>query len=263
MPSWFRSRIPRPARSTTGPTSAHLWFEGVPPGPWRSASATLEVVTEPSAESLYFWALQASFTDATGTVFGAAHTGLQWNPRHPGGRAVNWGGYGRAADVSSVLDGTRSDLPGIAGDENTRNFPWTAGVGYRFTIAHGERRADGRPRAVRRRRPAQRVRRVDGDLRPVRCAIDRCPVERSDGGRRVAPRPTRRPLGPNELPRRERGVHQQRLTSGRLRLVAADERPADHQERNDPDDRLSTAPGVGVFGGERPRAPPLERREPR
>ena len=138
MASWFRSRVRRVAPASNGPTSAHLWFDDVPPGPWRSASATLEIVTEPAAAHLYFWALQASFSDDSGTSFGAAHTGMQWNPRHPGGRAVNWGGYGRAADVSSVLDGTHSSLPGIPGDENTRNFPWRAGVGYRFTIDRGE-----------------------------------------------------------------------------------------------------------------------------
>ena len=138
MPSWLRHRGDRNTPSYTGPTSAHLWFDGTPPGPWRSVSATLEIVTEPAAPYLYFWALQASFTDPGGTNLGAAHTGLQWNPRHPGGRAVNWGGYARTADVTSVLDGTRSTLPGIAGDENTRTFPWTADVGYRFTIAMGE-----------------------------------------------------------------------------------------------------------------------------
>jgi hypothetical protein len=134
-----RTRSRRPAPERTGPTSAHLWFDDVPPGPWRSVSATLEVVVEPSAAHLYFWALQASFTDARGATFGAAHTGLQWNPRHPGGRAINWGGYGRTADTNSVLAGTRSDLPGIAGDENTRNFSWAPCVAYRFTISPGER----------------------------------------------------------------------------------------------------------------------------
>ncbi len=137
MPSWFTSRS-RHAAPSTGPTSAHLWFEGIPSGPWRSVSATLEVVTEPSAAALYFWALQASFTDASGASFGAAHTGLQWNPRHPGGRAVNWGGYASTADVGSVLEGTRSALPGIPGDENTRNFAWRPGTGYRFTISRVE-----------------------------------------------------------------------------------------------------------------------------
>ena len=139
MPSWFTSRARDSAPSYTGPTSAHLWFEGVPSGPWRSVSATLEVVSEPSAAYLYFWALQASFTDAGGKPLGAAHTGLQWNPRHPGARAVNWGGYRSTADVSSVLEGTRSALPGLPGDENTRNFSWRPGVGYQFTITRVER----------------------------------------------------------------------------------------------------------------------------
>jgi len=138
MRSWFRSRRRQLASVHNGPTSAHLWFDDVPSGTWRSVSATLEVVAEPAATHLYFWALQASFTDDRGVSFGAAHTGLQWNPRHPGGRAVNWGGYGRAADVNSVLDGTHSSLPGIPGDENTRNYPWRPGVGYRFTIDRGE-----------------------------------------------------------------------------------------------------------------------------
>src|SRR5690242_12815310 len=128
MPSWFRSRPRNVAQRSSGPTSAHLWFDDVPPGPWRSVSATLEVVVEPSAQHLYFWALQASFGDGNGATFGAARTGLQWNPRHPGARAVNWGGYGRTADTNSVLAGTRSALPGIAGDENTRNFSWAPGV---------------------------------------------------------------------------------------------------------------------------------------
>lgn len=139
--SWFERRPRRSAPAPTGPpgpTSAHLWFDGVPPGPWRSASATLEVITEPAAAHLYFWALQASFTDAAGTALGAAHTGLQWNPRHPGGLAVNWGGYRRTAETSSVLDGTHSSLPGIPGDENTRTFAWSPRVAYRFTIGPGE-----------------------------------------------------------------------------------------------------------------------------
>lgn len=118
-------------------TSAHLWFGGVGPGPWSEVSATLEVLEEPAIDRLYFWALQASFIDASGRSYGAAHTGLQYNPRHPGDRAVNWGGYGTASDVTSVLNGTRSDLPGIPGDENTRNFPWRAHVPYRFTIDRG------------------------------------------------------------------------------------------------------------------------------
>jgi len=139
MSWWSRVRGARPAAPFRPPTSAHLWFDDVPRQPWRTVSATLEVLTEPVVPILYFWALQASFTDSRGITFGAAHTGLQWNPRHPAARAVNWGGYRAAGDVQSVLDGTHSSLPGIAGDENTRNFPWKPRVPYRFTISPGER----------------------------------------------------------------------------------------------------------------------------
>jgi hypothetical protein len=116
----------------------HLWWQGVPAGePIVACSVVLEVLQEPVVDKLYFWALQASFLDAFGVSHGAAHTGLQWNPRHPDRRAVNWGGYAQAADVRSVLDGTDSPLPGIPGDRNTRNYPWREGTPYRFTIHRG------------------------------------------------------------------------------------------------------------------------------
>jgi hypothetical protein len=116
----------------------HLWWQGVPTDePVTSCSVVLEVLVPPAVPTLYFWALQASFLDGTGRSYGAAHTGLQWNPRHPGGRAVNWGGYAHVADVGSVLDGSDSPLDGIPGDRNTRNFAWLAGVPYRFTIHPG------------------------------------------------------------------------------------------------------------------------------
>jgi hypothetical protein len=117
----------------------HLWWKGLPAGePIAECSVVLEVLREPVVDKLYFWALQASFVDAAGLTYGAAHTGLQWNPRHPGNRAVNWGGYAHAADVGSVLDGTVSTLPGIPGDLNTRTFGWRQGVPYRFAIRRGE-----------------------------------------------------------------------------------------------------------------------------
>ena len=118
----------------------HLWWKGpAVDEPIVSCSVVLEVLQEPTVDALYFWALQASFLDDVGIRHGAAHTGLQWNARHPGTRAVNWGGYARAADVGSVLDGTDSPLPGIPGDRNTRTFHWRAGVPYRFTIHPGPR----------------------------------------------------------------------------------------------------------------------------
>ncbi len=116
----------------------HLWWHGVPSDePVISCSVVLEVLVPPAVPTLYFWALQASFLDGSGRSYGAAHTGLQWNPRHPGGRAVNWGGYAQAADVTSVLEGSDSPLDGIPGDRNTRNFAWLPGVPYRFTIHPG------------------------------------------------------------------------------------------------------------------------------
>src|SRR5262245_46453397 len=102
-----------------------------------SCSVVLEVLVAPSVAKLYFWALQASFLDAAGRSYGAAHTGLQWNPRHPGSRAVNWGGYAQAADVHSILDGSDSPLPCGFDDRNTRDYPWREGVPYRFTIERG------------------------------------------------------------------------------------------------------------------------------
>jgi len=120
----------------TGCTSFHLWWTGVEgKEAIVEASAVLEVLQEPASRRLYFWALQASFTDAGHRNFGAAHIGLQWNPRHANSRAVNWGGYAVPEDVSSVLDGTDSAIPSTVVDPNTRDFPWRAGTPYRFMIS--------------------------------------------------------------------------------------------------------------------------------
>ncbi len=91
---------------------------------------TLEVLEPPSVERLYFWALQASFLDASGSV-GAGHLGLQWNPRYPDHKAVNWGGYDTQG---SVLPGSDSSLPSTPFDPNTRDFPWLPGRKYRLRI---------------------------------------------------------------------------------------------------------------------------------
>ena len=91
---------------------------------------TLEVLEPPSVDRLYFWALQASFLDDSGSQ-GAGHLGLQWNPRFPDHRAVNWGGYDTKG---SVLPGSVSSLPSAPGDSNTRDFPWLAERRYRFRI---------------------------------------------------------------------------------------------------------------------------------
>lgn len=96
----------------------------------------LEVVVPPSVDRLYFWALQASFSqgpgDEPGADGGAGHVGLQWNGRHPRWRAVNWGGY---APDGQVLAGSASTLPSTPDDPNTRDYGWEPGRRYRLRIA--------------------------------------------------------------------------------------------------------------------------------
>ncbi len=118
----------------------HLWWHGIGEGaPITACAVTLEVLQAPRVDDLYFWAMQASFLDGSGTTHGAAHTGLQWNRRHPGFRAVNWGGYGQAADVTSILEGSESELASTPGDRNTRDYPWRVGAPYRLAVARSER----------------------------------------------------------------------------------------------------------------------------
>lgn len=114
--------------SGNGASSLHLAWDL--PGRFERAEVTLEVIEPPVVNRLYFWALQASFTDR-GRHCGAAHLGLQWHPDYPGSTAVNWGGY-RAG--GGELDGTRSLLPSTLGNVNTRDYRWAAGRAYRLTI---------------------------------------------------------------------------------------------------------------------------------
>lgn len=111
--------------SGNGASSFHLVWGDVPPA--REATVELEVVRAPTVERLYFWALQASFAPGGG----GAHLGLQWNPRHQGGRAVNWGGY---ESSGAILSGTPSPLVSTVDDPNTRTWPWVPGRKYRLRI---------------------------------------------------------------------------------------------------------------------------------
>jgi hypothetical protein len=113
--------------SGNGASSFHLGWQ-LPPdaGHLVSTSVTVEVLTPPVVDHLYFWALQVAFPGA-----GAAHLGLQWNHRHPGFGAVNWGGY---ATDGSLLAGTESPLPSTPADLNTRDYPWEAGRPYRLGV---------------------------------------------------------------------------------------------------------------------------------
>jgi len=146
MRRWLTDLFPSRARSLPpdhepvhGVSSFHLWWQGIDGGEHLVAvSATVEVLRQPTTERLYFWALQTSFIDDRG-AHGAAHIGLQWNPRHPENKAVNWGGYADVSDVRSILDGTPSSLPSTPADPNTRDYPWQEGVPYRLAVQRGTR----------------------------------------------------------------------------------------------------------------------------
>lgn len=105
--------------------------------PLVEVSATLEVLIPPAVDRLYFWALQASFVDRAGHV-GAGHLGLQWNARHPGHGAVNWGGY---ATDGTILSGSPSPLPSARNDRNTRDYMWQPKRPYRFRISRSPDRS--------------------------------------------------------------------------------------------------------------------------
>jgi hypothetical protein len=116
-------------RSANAASSFHLVWDA-PSGAWAAAEATLEIVTPPKVDALYFWALQVSFADR-GRIAGGAHLGLQWYPIHPGSTAVNWGGY--AAD-GRELSGSESSLASTPANPNTRDFAWQPSVRYRLHI---------------------------------------------------------------------------------------------------------------------------------
>lgn len=123
------SRVEGRPPSPNGASSFHLWWE-LPKVPLATVSVVLEVLTPPQAPSLAFFAIQASFWSAANHE-GGAHAGLQWNPRHPGNRAANWGGYD---ERGSILSGTASLMPSAPDDPNTRDFGWETGARYRLTI---------------------------------------------------------------------------------------------------------------------------------
>lgn len=110
----------------------HLRWDPSPP-PAAEVSVVLEIIEAPVVPELYFWALQVSFVDG-GRQVGGAHLGLQWYSLHPGGTAVNWGGY---RDGAGELDGQPSWLPSATANPNTRDFAWLPHRPYRLRI-HGD-----------------------------------------------------------------------------------------------------------------------------
>ncbi len=128
-------RVSGPPTSSNAASSFHLTWE-VPPQPLAEVRADLTVVTPPTVDRLYFWALQVNFVDRAngGANRGGAHTGLQYHPSYPNGGAINWGGYHAGG---GELDGTTSALPSALDNVNTRNYPWTSGATYRFRVFAG------------------------------------------------------------------------------------------------------------------------------
>ncbi len=117
--------------SRNGASSFHLWWRGLPPGQtFTEVSVVLQIVAPPEGERKYFWALQASFMDGDQRL-GAGHLGLQFDHRHPGNGAVNWGGYQTGGEE---LEGTVSPLPGARPTPNTRDYAWRPGRRYRLRI---------------------------------------------------------------------------------------------------------------------------------
>lgn len=119
-------------RSFNGASSFHLVWE-MPPTPLSAVSATLEILQPPAVRRVYLWALQVSFV-ADRRLAGAAHLGLQWNPRHPDSAAVTWGAYGPEDAASTLLRGSDSPIPGRRKDPHTRDFPWEPGRRYRLAV---------------------------------------------------------------------------------------------------------------------------------
>ncbi len=114
----------------------HLYWNFAPgTPPLQEVSAVLEILEPPVVQPTYFWALQASFTDAADRDFGAGHLGLQWYSPHPGAGAVNWGGYPPAhSDWQVVLEGSPSLIPSTTNDPNTRDFAWQPQTPYLLRI---------------------------------------------------------------------------------------------------------------------------------
>jgi hypothetical protein len=143
-------RITGPPRSANGASSFHLFWSLPPSAPLVEVSVVLEVLTAPTVNKLYFWALQVEFTgddrDVEGRTGlersrGGGHTGLQWHPAYSGSTAVNWGGYASKEEGGGILPGSASVLPGFADEPNTRAYPWLSGRPYRLRVMRLPKRA--------------------------------------------------------------------------------------------------------------------------
>jgi hypothetical protein len=125
-----------PPGSTNGASSFHVMWElasATRESRLVEVSALLEILVPPRVSALYFWALQVDFL-SEGRLRGGAHTGLQWNRRYPGNKAVNWGGYASPEDGGTILPGSASTLPGFTDDPHTLAYPWQPDRPYRLRV---------------------------------------------------------------------------------------------------------------------------------
>ena len=128
-----RERVSGAPASANGASSFHLWWD-VPYGERLTAArVTLDVTRRPDLDRLVFFALQVGFVKPGG---GAAHIGLQHNPRYPSRSAVNWGGYDPDGDH---IEGTEPLLPSTQEEAGTRDFVWEGSHPYQL---HVERVSD-------------------------------------------------------------------------------------------------------------------------
>lgn len=123
-------RVSGPPTSSNGASSCHVFWD-IAPEPLREVSATIEVIEPPTVEKLYFWALQVNVQNGV-QQSGGAHFGLQYHPSHPGGGAVNWGGYHNGG---GELSGSVSALPSALDNINTRDYRWYPNRRYRYRVS--------------------------------------------------------------------------------------------------------------------------------
>ena len=126
-------RTTGPPTSSNGASSFHLFWE-VGPEPVRAVEATVSI-DDPPAGRLTFCALQVSPAGGLGRL-GGLHFGLQHHPGHPGGGAINWGGYhSRGGEV----DGSPLTVPSAMHNRNTGDYAWVPGRPYRYRIERSDR----------------------------------------------------------------------------------------------------------------------------
>ncbi len=121
-----------PPTSSNGASSFHLFWD-VGPDLIRAVEATVEI-HDPAPGRLVFCALQVSPAGPLGRL-GGLHFGLQHHPGHPGGGAINWGGYHAGG---GEVDGSPLTVPSAMNNRNTGDYSWVPGRPYRYRIQRSD-----------------------------------------------------------------------------------------------------------------------------